>query len=283
MSQVIVEYHILREVLFQFLEQNSDFTIQERETLTSAIEETVNIAATEFALALREIQEQFMLSIAHDLKNPVTAAQAGAELILRSNKREITVPLAESMIKSMKKMTEMIEDIHDTNRVKSGHLLLLSLTECDINAIVEDVISDMKIVYGDIFSVISDGTLLGRWNPDALRRIVENMISNAVKYRAHESCVTLKLLDQGQNAVFSVHNPGTAIPVSEQAHLFSTVRWKTSGKTQKGWGLGLVLVKGIVDALHGTIEVESTEDKGTTFTVTLPRQLKSKQDVRSAG
>lgn len=106
-----------------------------------------------------------------------------------------------------------------------------------------------------------------------MRRVLENLCNNAVKYGAHEHpiTVTLKQLESGQ-ALLSVHNWGAPIAAEDQATLFEPYRRTKAAQRgeQRGWGLGLTLVKGLVEAQHGTVKVESTEASGTTFTVILP-------------
>ena len=275
LSQVILEYQILRQTLFQVLDEQCELSTKDRELLTSAIEEAVNVAATEFSLVLRELQDQFMLSIAHDLKNPITATQTGAELILHAPRSDMTVPLAENMIRSLKKMTEMVESFHDRSRLQAGRGLVLPLSDCDIHAILHEVVGDLNLVYGNCFLIRSEGALHGQWNAEYLRRLIENIVNNAVKYRAPGSLVTLSLQTREANAELTVHNRGETISPGDQAQLFTSVGWKKSGRTPKGWGLGLSLAKGIVDALGGSIRVESQDSTGTTFTVSLPRQSKA--------
>jgi signal transduction histidine kinase len=113
--------------------------------------------------------------------------------------------------------------------------------------------------------------------------MIENILSNAVKYRAPGTPITIHLSQNAQNAVIEFHNLGAPIAVSEQRDLFRSWRSSTRGRTPKGWGIGLAFVKGIVDALNGSIQVESTETKGTTFTVTLPIRTETSQATRIAG
>jgi signal transduction histidine kinase len=281
MSQVIEEYHILREVLFEVLAERGQFSHEERERLTSAFEQAVNIAATEFALVQREIQDQFMLSIAHDLRNPITAAQLSGELVLRSPGGVGTGPLVEKMIGNMKRVSEMIETIHDASRVESGHKLSFPVSECDLDQIARDVAVDMKLVYGGDFQVDSEGRSLGDWNPEYLRRVIENLVSNAAKYRAAGTPVSIRIRKSRELATIEVHNFGEPIASADLAQLFGTLRWKSTGRTRKGWGLGLALTRGIVDAFGGSIRAASSREGGTTFTVTLP--IHAQPAVREAG
>jgi signal transduction histidine kinase len=176
----------------------------------------------------------------------------------------------------------MIEKIHDRSRIESGGKLALPLSECDLDAIVQDVVADMRLVFGDCFSVVSVGPVLGLWNEEYLRRAIENLVNNAFKYHRSETPITVNLRQSEQNAVIELHNFGDPIPASDQAALFSTLRWKKKGRTLKGWGLGLALVKGVVDAFGGSIRVESTEEKGTTFTVVLPKRAEASEPTRMA-
>lgn len=105
MSQVITEYHLLRGIVFEVLEEVQGISNDDRDIILAAFESTTNTAATEFALALSEAQEQFLLSIAHDLRTPIAAAHAGAELILRSKRPEVSTVVAEKVKKQMQKMT----------------------------------------------------------------------------------------------------------------------------------------------------------------------------------
>ena len=99
--------------------------------------------------------------------------------------------------------------------------------------------------------------------------------------RTKDWAVTLRQRDE--MALIEVHNQGVPIPPAEQASLFSNRRWKSAGRTQKGWGLGLFLVHGMIEAMRGSIQVESTLASGTTFRVSLPIQVQAKASTPLAG
>ena len=164
----------------------------------------------------------------------------------------------------------MIETIHDTSRVESGHRLSFPISECDLDQVARDVAVDMRLVYSGEFEVDSDGRLLGDWNPEYLRRVIENVVSNAAKFRAAGTPVSIRIRKSGELATLEVHNRGEPIAAADLARLFGGFRWKSEGGTQKGWGLGLTLTQGIVNAFGGSIGAESTREGGTTFSVTLP-------------
>ena len=282
-SQLIFEYHVLREVLFQVLEAETPISSQERDLILSAMEQATRESAAEFTLTLKEIQDQFILSIAHDLKTPITAAQMGAELIARTPKAETTSPLAERVIEQTKRMTEMTESMLDSASIRVGKKLNLMRSECDLKSIVRDVVGVMRFMFGDWFVMKSDGPVIGTWNPEYLRRMVENLTHNAIKYSRPESQVTLSIKQTEEYAILEVHNLGEPIPPHEEVHLFMPFQRAETVQDRRGWGMGLALVKGIVDAFDGTIRVESTKENGTKFVVTLPKKRKASRKIQKVG
>jgi signal transduction histidine kinase len=113
--------------------------------------------------------------------------------------------------------------------------------------------------------------------------MIENLAVNAVKYRAPETPVTITLCQAQESATLEVHNLGNPISPENQGELFKSFRRIKTVEDRKGWGLGLTLVKGIVDALGGSVALQSTKMSGTTFTVVLPKKAKMAEPVRIAG
>lgn len=276
MSQVIFEYHILREVILKKLEESGPLSQVDRDIIHNTIESAVNVAATEFTLALKEMQDQIMLSLAHDLKTPLTTAQLSAELIRKNPKADNVVSLSEQLISEMKRISDMIERLLDTSRISAGEALNFPLSQCDLSEIARDIVSTHNMINGENCR-LSSATLpvVGLWNQEYLRRMIENLVNNAFKFRSPNTIITVSLKQTNETATIEVHNLGKSIPNEERAGLFQRFNRGTIAVNQKGWGLGLTLVKGVVDALHGTASVESTEEKGTSFIIELPKNVKS--------
>jgi len=112
----------------------------------------------------------------------------------------------------------------------------------------------------------------GNWGSDGLRRAVENLIGNAVKYGDRLAPVTILVKRVGSMAEISVSNVGNPIDPNELPRLFDQYRRSRTAHegSQTGWGLGLTLVKGVVDAHRGKIRVESSPRAGTCFTMEIP-------------
>jgi signal transduction histidine kinase len=105
-----------------------------------------------------------------------------------------------------------------------------------------------------------------------LRRVIENLCTNAVKYGLADTPITITLKAEAERVQLSVHNYGPVIPKEQQSRLFEAFQRAPSAEQsgKRGWGLGLTLVRGITEAHGGSVEVASSEKEGTTFTVSLP-------------
>jgi len=116
----------------------------------------------------------------------------------------------------------------------------------------------------------SRGDVTGQWDADRLAQVVSNLVGNAIEYGANAP-VTVVLSEAGKRATLAVHNQGDPIPPHAQAKIFAPLARGSSDTTQN-LGLGLFIARAIVVAHGGDIRVDSNEQSGTTFEVTLPRQ-----------
>lgn len=273
LGEVISEYHILREVIFQVLEADIQLSKDERDIILDSIEQNVNDAAVKFTEIHSDIQQKFINTLTHDLKNPLSIAKMSAELILQlPNLSDTGINFAGRIIVSVNRLDAMIRDLLDASRIRAGEELTLQFIQCDLNALIHEVIDQMTLLHGNRFVLHSETQVTGYWGRDGLRRAIENLIGNAVKYSTPETPIMISLKRMDACVQFIVHNEGEAIPEKEQPFLFRQFQRAKSAINSKtsGWGLGLTLVKGIVDAHKGTVRVESMTGQGTSFIVTIP-------------
>lgn len=229
----------------------------------------------------RELRERFVSLLTHDLRNPLAAARTAAEILRRDPDRDdLRFRLPTRIIDSIRRAERMVEDLLDVSQIRAGQPLSMKIEAGDLAALTADAIDELAVVHGERV-VLETGakSLPGFWAADKLRRVIENLVSNAIKYGDADSAVTVALESVGDRVRLKVHNLGPAIPADDLEHLFEpyarTRAASESGK--KGWGLGLTLVRGIVIAHGGSVSVESTPGEGTTFTVELPRDARSSQ------
>jgi signal transduction histidine kinase len=268
-DQLIFEYHILRQVVCEVIEEEIPLTNIEREIITCTIEQSVSDAATEFSTTHSKIQQELIHTLAHDLRGPVTAAKIIAQQLQRKliNEEEI----AKRITKNMDRLDLMIQDLLDVGRLKAGERLPLEFKECDLDSIITQTIDDLNFIYRNRFKYISSGECEGLWSEKGLKRLIENLAINAIKYGSPDTDIIITLDNSGDEILLKVHNEGSAIPQEDQEALFDRFRRPYYAEEKTGWGLGLTIVQAMARAHNGSVEVESLEGSGTTFTVKFPK------------
>lgn len=244
----------------------------------ASTEEPQRVIATVFDITEKKqieiLKDQFINTLTHDLRTPLSVISMAAELLrLKKNDEQMVEKLAERITANAERGDRMIQDLLDTSRIRSGHGISLKLEECNLAKITKDTVDTLTTLYGDRF-IINGGELSiqGYWSSGGLRRIIENLCSNAIKYGAKNIPVLITISESHGMASIAVHNRGEAIPAENMATLFQQFSRARSAQSsgKLGWGIGLTVVKGITEAHCGDITVESTAQEGTTFTVTLP-------------
>ena len=225
--------------------------------------------------AERGLRESFVSILTHDLRNPLGAAKLSAGLILdKSVNPDVCQKMARQITSSIDRVDHMIENLLDANRIRAGERLPLEIEEFDLRCMLKSTLDELSIVHGDRIFLTEFQEVRGYWSRDGIRRAIENLISNAVKYGYPDRPITVSLKQTPQTVIIAVHNEGSPIPPEELANLFQQFRRTKSAHASgiRGWGLGLTLVRGVVEAHGGTVKVESAP--GTTFTLELPRDAR---------
>ena len=273
-SQLIFEYHLLRQVMFQVLEEEAPLEVRDRDIIIGSIEQAVNDAATQFSETLRDIQELFMVTLTHDLRNPINVVKMGTQLILRRLERgDSHMDVAARMLSAINRLDSMIQNLLDASRLRAGQSLKMEFEECDFVMLVQEVVEDLSFAYGERFVVVSNSDIRSYCSRKEIRRVIENLAINAVKYGAPSTPITLTLQQTETQISLTIHNEGDPIALDAQSILFQQFRRTISAEEQTGWGLGLFLAKNITEAHQGTLAVESAEGKGTSFIINLPKVL----------
>lgn len=221
----------------------------------------------------RQLRERLTNTLAHDLRTPLSTASMAAQILLRSRENESQrEQLLKRAVASLERVDEMIKDMLDASVLRSGQTLAVSMAECDLHLLAHHVVADLAVVHGQRVALRAQEALLGFWSSDGLRRVIENLVVNALKYGSPDTAVTVTLTRTGEGARLAVHNYGRPLSEVEKSSLFQLFHRTPSAETgsAQGWGIGLAVVKGIVDAHHGRIGLESSALAGTTFTVDLP-------------
>lgn len=220
-----------------------------------------------------DLREVFVSALSHDLRTPLTVAKLSSQALMR--KLEDSSPMhkiAHRISVSMDRADKMIQDLLDASQIKGGEKLPLRITSCNMNNIVTSVIEELSSMHHDRFEMHAEEEINGFWDDSGIRRVLENLLLNGIKYGSELTPVNIRLSRNEESIVMEVHNEGLLIIPDELATIFDRFKRAKNASLiqQKGWGLGLTLVKGIIEAHGGTVNVKSLSGEGTTFAICLP-------------
>ncbi len=222
----------------------------------------------------REVRDRFVAAMTHDLRSPLTAAKMGAEHSLRRASNAETLQAAmQKVVRQIMRADSMIQDLLDANSLRFGEGLPIKTHACDLKEIVCTTVADLADVHGQrVILQVPDAPVRGIWDGPALRRVLENLVNNAVKYGDTTRPIRVTIEPKADLVLLCVHNHGTALSEQEQKTIFDPFKRTDAAKKglQKGWGLGLPLVRGVAEAHGGAVQVHSVHGAGTTFVVSMP-------------
>jgi len=229
---------------------------------------------------LREMdrmKDQFVGSVSHELRTPLTSIVGYVELLLdeddSANLDDEQRQFLGIIDRNCHRLTRLVDDILFIARVDAGRLSL-DLQEVDVGELARLAVESARPFAGRKSQTIDLETQAAlpplQADPTRMNQLVDNLISNAIKYTPEGGAVTVVVAESGAAIHIEVRDTGVGIPPDELEKLFVRFfRASTSGVAQ-GTGLGLSIVKSIVEAHRGTIDVHSTVGEGTTFLVDLP-------------
>ncbi len=226
---------------------------------------------------LNEQKNQFLGMAAHDLRNPLHVILSFSEFLLDEiggDLEEDYRELLETIQTSSLFMTRLINDLLDVAKIESGKLEL-HRQPTDLVALVKRNVDRNRLIASNKeidLRLTTEPLPTMDIDPDKIDQVLNNLISNAIKYSHPHTRVDVRLQQKNQRVVLSVQDQGQGIPAEEIDRLFQPFQ-KTSVRSiagEKSTGLGLVIVKRIVKGHGGKIWVESEVGKGSTFFVSLP-------------
>lgn len=221
-----------------------------------------------------EFEQQLIGIVSHDLRNPITAMIMSASLLLQKMPAESPLQLtAMRIIRSGERATRLISDLLDFTHVRLGGGLPVEPKPSNIHQVCNQVVEEVGLNHPDRSVVlVANGEGDGTWDPDRLSQMVANLVRNAVSYSAPGTSVTVHSTGAGPNVRVEVHNQGEPIASDVIPSLFEPFKRGAKGQNSgHSIGLGLFIVRQVVTAHGGCVEVRSTADAGTTFCVELPR------------
>lgn len=222
-----------------------------------------------------EQKDEFLSIASHELKTPVTSLKGFTQILqmrFENEKNEPAVNLLSKMDKQVDKLTKLIVDLLDATKIENGQLAFSS-ENFDFYDLVKEVTEDMQRTtesHKIILEESASATFTGDRN--RIGQVIINFISNAIKYSPGGDKIIVSFNEENENIKLCVEDFGIGIAKDTQANIFDRFYRVTADKnnTFPGLGLGLFISREIINRHNGSITVESTEGKGSTFCFTLP-------------
>ena len=235
-------------------------------------------------LALEEasrLKSDFIGMVAHELRNPLTSIRGFVQTLML-DEEAITPELAREFHETIEaesdRLLDMINELLDVSRLEAGRPLTLAVTSIELCPLLEKLVRRQKFskyytARHQIVTQFADDlpeTIFA--DEDKLNQILSNLLSNAIKYSPNGGPVTLAAKREGNTVVIAIKDEGVGLTPEQQAKLFRQYERadRDSIRNIPGTGLGLYLVKRLVELHGGTIAIDSTPGNGSTFTLRLP-------------
>jgi signal transduction histidine kinase len=233
--------------------------------------------ANQELMRLNKAKSDFVSAVSHELRTPLAAIKGYAALLATGQFGPMAAPQAERLAKIQKHvdtLTQLINDLLDIARIEAGRVLMepRSILAEEFLASTQDFVRPQLDAKRLRFTLDLDGVSHLMGDPQHLQRVFVNLLSNAIKYTPEGGTIRLGLRREGEVVIVTVSDTGCGIPPEDLPKLFQEfVRSSDPANRQvQGTGLGLALVKRIVEAHQGRVAIASEPGQGTTVTVRLP-------------
>jgi len=240
--------------------------------------------------SVERMKSEFVSTVSHELRTPLTSIKGFIRTLLDDTEGyydpETQMEFYRIIDTECDRLVRLISDLLNLSRIESGRALELVLTEVEVRDLITRVVESQRaytnkhefniIVQADLPRITADR--------DKTDQILTNLLSNAIKYSPDGGRVTVHAREVGDYVAISVTDQGIGIPEEQMGKLFTRFhRVETrDARRQYGTGLGLYLVKHLVEAHHGEVKVESKVGEGSTFTVLLPKNLSLDERVEGS-
>jgi signal transduction histidine kinase len=224
----------------------------------------------------RKEQSQFIASIAHDLRNPLHSISLVSELLVHKSTEE-NRELTKLVLRQVKNLDYLVQDLLDTSRIEAGQLDL-RLSVHDLKPLVKDVVELHRSGTQRHKFVLDlpDKPILCRYDRGRLSQVLNNLVTNAIKYSPDGGVISVEVLQEEERVRVSVADQGIGIPPEDLDNIFKPFHRTaiTRGKIP-GIGLGLAASRRIIEAHGGALTVESIQGTGSTFQISLPCEFET--------
>lgn len=218
-----------------------------------------------------EMRRMVAAAVTHDLRSPLQAATLTGQLLERMASDPATLAAAARLQRSHRRLDRLFRSLLDSLAVGSGQQLTFHPSRFRLEELVREVVAENEAVLAA--RIACDGGAEGCWDRDALFRVIENLLLNAVKYGEPGTSIACRIrAEPGGRVLFTVANQGTPIPPAEWEGIFEAFARRDAVRHSgaMGWGVGLAYARSVATSHGGNVRVAESGAGGTVFELALP-------------
>lgn len=270
----IVTMQLILTVMYAYSAQK--WFRKDRENQKQLLNHQIELIELEHIREIKELKEDLFAKISHDMRQPITNIVMSTDILMKFERR----------LKSGDRRNH-IKRIHDQALAMldfADDIMILSQSELDeipFNPMTDDIIEFCQSYVQNFFELrdvslhklvmkITPHEMLVSYDKKLVRRLLGNLLSNAIKYSPEGGDIAVNIVSTNHNVTVSVTDEGVGIPEEDMAGLFDLFQRASNVNEFMGHGIGLAIVQQIAQLHHAEIDVQSTVDVGTTFSVTFP-------------
>lgn len=222
------------------------------------------------------MKTNFVSNLSHELRTPMTSIYGFAGTILRDQDMpdDVRLDFTRVIFEESQRLTRLIENVLDLSRMEAGRMTY-NMQPLQLDIIIEEALKTQQVTVRDkqidLVQEVMDDPPLVEADQDSINQLIINLVSNAIKFSDPGGRVTIGLYASKQEIELKISDSGIGIPAEDLPNIFDKFfRVQNEGREDQGTGIGLSIVKEIVDRHKGRINVDSQVGVGTSFTVFLP-------------
>ncbi len=283
-EQMVSEYRALRaSVIRLWIEAAGALTRADLDDLVrfnESIDQSLAESTTRFTQDLDHSKEIFLAMLGHDLRTPLGAIIGSAHALVKTNDLpEGLLKKVSIILSSGQRMNALVGDLLDFTRSRLGGGIPIVRADVDLAEVGRQTVDEIVALHPQrAVTFEASGELQGQWDRARITQALSNVINNAIQYGLDKTPINVTIRGDADDVRLAVQNRGPVIPPNELGKIFEPLHRIEGDKPtapSDNLGLGLYITERIVVAHGGTVGVESSEAAGTTFTIHLPRRVRT--------
>lgn len=281
--EVMSEYRALRASVLRLWRESlpapDDRDVDDITRFDESLDQSITKAVASYTSRVDQARDMFLAILSHDLRNPLNSIGMNAHLVpLVCADPVEAMACGQQITRSVTVMERMISDLLDYTRTRLGAGMPVKPAPLDLGSVARELFNEFRTAHPDRdIQLRTDGDLNGRWDADRVRQAISNLLGNAIEHGSADYPVTLALRGETTNVFIEVHNGGDPILPGEMQKIFDPlVRGSSAEHPRKNRpgsiGMGLYIAREVAKSHNGRIEVTSSPEEGTSFTIRLPRE-----------